>query len=122
KRFIEIKQEHGIDQRELLLMMNALGDWLPTTLHSSMFQLLIDSQGSEEQAARWGPLADEGRMIGCYAQTELGHGSNLARLETRATYVPETDEWDLHSPSLSSAKWWIGGLGVIATHALVQAK
>lgn len=28
--------------------------------------------------------------IGCYSQTELGHGSNLQGLETTATYNPST--------------------------------
>jgi hypothetical protein len=36
-----------------------------------------------------------------YAQTELGHGSNLAGLETTATLDKSTDEWVIHSPHLS---------------------
>ena len=58
----------------------------------------------------------------CYLQTELGHGTNVARLETTATYLPETEEFDLHSPTLTSTKWWIGALGKTATHGIVQAK
>ena len=61
-------------------------------------------------------------MIRCYLQTELGHGSNVARLETTSTYIPETHEFEINSPSLTSTKWWVGGLGKSATHGVVQAK
>lgn len=57
-----------------------------------------------------------------YAQTELGHGSNLSRLETTATLDIERDQWVINSPTQSSAKFWIGTLGKIANHAIVQAK
>ena len=46
----------------------------------------------------------------------------MARLETTATYLPDTEEFELHSPTLTSTKWWIGALGKTATHGVVQAK
>lgn len=58
----------------------------------------------------------------CYLQTELGHGTNVAALETTATYIPETREFELHSPTLTSSKWWVGALGKTATHGVVQAR
>ena len=58
----------------------------------------------------------------CYAQTELAHGSNVQGLETTATYLPDTKEFELHSPSLTASKWWIGGLGRAADHAVVMAQ
>ena len=58
----------------------------------------------------------------CYLQTELGHGSNVAALETTATYIPETQEFEINSPTLTSRKWWIGALGRTATHGVVQAQ
>ena len=61
-------------------------------------------------------------ILGCYLQTELGHGTNVSRLETTATYIPETQEFEIHSPNFTSSKWWIGGLGKTATHGVVQAK
>jgi acyl-CoA oxidase len=80
------------------------------------------SQGSPEQVAQYGTAAMNLSVIGAYAQTELGHGSNVAQLETTATYDPSTQEFDIHSPTLTSTKWWIGAMGKTATHAVVQAQ
>jgi acyl-CoA oxidase len=38
-------------------------------------------------------------------KTELGHGTFLRGLETRATYDPKTQEFILESPSLTAYKW-----------------
>lgn len=61
-------------------------------------------------------------MIGCYAQTELGHGSNILGLETTATFDKATDELIIHSPTPTSTKFWPGDLGRHATHAVVFAR
>ena len=60
--------------------------------------------------------------MGCYAQTELGHGSNVAGLETTATLDMNTDEFIIHSPTVTSTKFWPGGLGLWANHAVVCAR
>ncbi|OIT23516.1 peroxisomal acyl-coenzyme a oxidase 1, partial [Nicotiana attenuata] len=62
------------------------------------------------------------QIIGCYAQTELGHGSNVQGLESTATFDPQTDEFVIHSPTLTSSKWWPGGLGKVSTHAVLYAR
>ncbi|MBA0714393.1 hypothetical protein Golax_013367 [Gossypium laxum] len=87
-----------------------------------MFIPAIKGQGNEEQQQKWLPMAYKMQIIGCYAQTELGHGSNVQGLETTATFDPETDEFVIHSPTLTSSKWWPGGLGKVSTHALVYAR
>lgn len=61
-------------------------------------------------------------MIGCYAQTEMGHGSDVQNLETIATFDPKTDEFVLNSPTITSAKMWPGDLGVFANYAMVFAQ
>ena len=58
----------------------------------------------------------------CPPQTELGHGTFVRGLETTATYDPETQEFILHSPTLTSTKWWPGGMGKTSTHAVVMAR
>ncbi|KAM7491188.1 hypothetical protein LguiA_034109 [Lonicera macranthoides] len=93
-----------------------------TDLHWGMFVPAIEGQGTDEQKEKWLPLAYKMQIIGCYAQTELGHGSNVQGLETTATFDPQTDEFVLHSPTLTSSKWWPGGLGKISTHAVVYAR
>lgn len=42
-------------------------------------------------------------------QTELGHGTFIRGLETRATYDESREEFVLHSPTLTAYKWWPGG-------------
>ncbi|KAF5759747.1 putative acyl-CoA oxidase, acyl-CoA dehydrogenase/oxidase and middle domain superfamily [Helianthus annuus] len=93
-----------------------------TDLHWGMFIPAIEGQGTEEQKKKWLPLAQKMQIIGCYAQTELGHGSNVQGLETTATFDPQTDEFVIHSPTLTSSKWWPGGLGKVSTHAVVYAR
>ena len=69
-----------------------------------MFVPAIKGQGTDEQQQKWLPLAHKMQIIGCYAQTELGHGSNVQGLETTATFDPQTDEFIIHSPTLTSSK------------------
>lgn len=54
--------------------------------------------------------------------TELAHGSNVAGLETTATFDEETDEFIIHTPHLGATKWWIGGAAQTVTHAAVFAQ
>ncbi|ESQ52191.1 hypothetical protein EUTSA_v10016360mg [Eutrema salsugineum] len=91
-------------------------------LHWGMFVPAIKGQGTEEQKQKWLPLAYKLQIIGCYAQTELGHGSNVQGLETTATFDPHTDQFIIHSPTQTSSKWWPGGLGKVSTHAVVYAR
>lgn len=91
-------------------------------LHNGAFIPVINSQGTDEQIEKWIPPAEKFQILGCYAQTELGHGSNLSKLETTATFIKETDEWEINSTTFTASKWWIGGLGALSTHAVVQAR
>ena len=92
------------------------------TYHFEMFAKCILQFGSEEQAQKWMPLVNSVKIIGCYAQTELGHGSNVAGLETTATLDMNTDEFVIHTPSITATKFWQGNMGVQATHAIVFAR
>ncbi|SDA02894.1 BZ3500_MvSof-1268-A1-R1_Chr11-1g03206 [Microbotryum saponariae] len=88
----------------------------------SMFLKTLAEQSNEEQLKLFYEPAKNFEIIGCYAQTELGHGSNVQGLETIAVYQPESKTFKLQSPSLTAMKWWIGGLGRTADHAVVMAQ
>lgn len=60
--------------------------------------------------------------MGTYAQTELGHGSDVQNLETTATYDRNTDEFVVHCPSPTATKWWPGDMGLFSTHGAVYAQ
>lgn len=49
-------------------------------------------------------------------------GSNVAGLETTATFDEKTDEFIIHTPTISATKWWIGGAAHSATHCSVFAR
>ena len=91
-------------------------------LHQGMFIPTILNLGNEEQVAKWLPLAESNRILGCYAQTELGHGSDVQSLETEAVFDLKTDSFIINSPSLSATKWWIGELGVVANYTVTMAQ
>ena len=91
-------------------------------LHLGMFIPTIQGQADEEQKKYWMPRCVKLRVIGTYAQTELGHGTYIRGLETTATYDPSTEQFVIHSPTLTSTKWWPGGMGKTATHAIVMAR
>ncbi|KAI3918736.1 hypothetical protein MKX01_042056 [Papaver californicum] len=118
KRIIELR----LSEAEAAKLRFFVDEPAFTDLHWGMFVPAIKGQGTHEQQDKWLPLAYRMQIIGCYAQTELGHGSNVQGLETTATFDSETDEFVLHSPTLTSSKWWPGGLGKVSTHAVVYAR
>ncbi|GAM21273.1 hypothetical protein SAMD00019534_044480 [Acytostelium subglobosum LB1] len=63
------------------------------------------------------PGIQTGELLGCFAMTELGHGSNVRALETTATYDPETNEFIIQTPKRTATKWWIGN----ACHAVMSS-
>lgn len=60
--------------------------------------------------------------IGCFAMTELGHGSNVSSLETTATYHKASHTFTINSPTRTASKWWIGAAGKTATMSVVFAQ
>ncbi len=68
----------------------------------------IEGLGTKEQVDHWLPDIIATKHLGCFAMTELGHGSDVQNLETTLTYDPDTDEIVVNSPTPSSTKAYIG--------------
>ncbi|KAI9297992.1 acyl-CoA oxidase [Neoconidiobolus thromboides FSU 785] len=93
-------------------------------VHSGLFLGAIQGQATPNQLQYWikkGAITLNG-VTGCFAMTELGHGSNVAALETTATFDESSDEFIIHTPTLTATKWWIGGAAQTATHSAVYAQ
>jgi acyl-CoA oxidase len=61
-------------------------------------------------------------LLGCFAMTEIGHGSNVQGLETTAVYQPDSDDFVLHSPIYSAGKSYIGNAAEDGRLAVVFAQ
>ena len=87
-----------------------------------MFRISVENLCNAEQKAFWLPKIQNLDILGCYAQTEIAHGSNVAGLETTATLDKTKDEWVINTPSITAYKYWPGDLGRFTSHAIVFAR
>lgn len=101
---------HQIDQSLASIPMSAvLGMEKATFFLNSTFKSCIEMWGTDEQIEHWNRVLDKNAMfIGTYIQTELGHGTFVRGLETTATYDRATQQFVIHSPTLTSIKFWPG--------------
>ncbi|PYI29958.1 acyl-CoA oxidase, partial [Aspergillus indologenus CBS 114.80] len=109
---------HFVNLTERSQLTNAT----PFGLNFLMFRRTINRQGTAEQKRYWLPLIDRMEINGCYAQTELGHGSHVRGIETTATFDSTAGEFVLNSPTVTATKFWPGGLGLSCSHAVVAAR
>ncbi|KAI8329509.1 acyl-CoA dehydrogenase/oxidase C-terminal [Chlamydoabsidia padenii] len=100
------------------------GFWTRFGVHYGLFVGALQSNATPGQFGYWlerGALSLS-KLIGCFAMTEIGHGSNVPGLETTATFDEAADQFIIHTPTLTATKWWIGGAAHSATHAAVFAQ
>ena len=91
-------------------------------LHFGVFIPTIKYLGDDHQVAMWLKLSSDFKIIGTYAQTELGHGSDVQNLKTTATYDVINKEFVFHTPNLQAVKFWPGAVGKVATHTILMAR
>lgn len=90
-------------------------------VHSTLYIDSLLSLGTEKHI----PILDKAfsiQEIGCFAMTELGHGSNVGGIATTATFIPETREFEINTPNSLATKWWIGAAGQTAVKSTVFAQ
>jgi acyl-CoA oxidase len=87
-----------------------------------LFAGSIQRLGTEAHHHKY--LIDAGscQLMGCFAMTEIGHGSNVQALETTATYDPTHEQFIVHSPTFSAGKAYIGNAANDARMAVVFAQ
>ncbi|MEU2201807.1 acyl-CoA dehydrogenase [Isoptericola sp. NPDC019482] len=87
-----------------------------------LFGSAILHLGTPEQQDRLLPGAMDLSVPGAFAMTEIGHGSDVASVATTATYDPETEEFEIHTPFRAAWKEFLGNAAVHATAATVFAQ
>ncbi|MDT7701398.1 MAG: acyl-CoA oxidase [Pseudonocardiales bacterium] len=64
----------------------------------------------------------DGELLGCFAMTETGHGSDVQHLRTTATYDPSTREFVIDTPEPGARKDYIGNAARDGRMAVVFAQ
>jgi acyl-CoA oxidase len=123
------KKEHGgngdvgaaVTQIEMLAMSD-LSLMVKAGVQWGLFGGAIENLGTERHHEKYVKRIIDCDLLGCFAMTETGHGSDVQSLETTATYDPATEEFVIDSPTPTSRKDYIGGAAETARMAAVFAQ
>jgi len=110
------------ESNELIDIWNHFDNQLLCSVSKFMFIPCIIILGSDDQIEKYLEKSLKFEIVGAYAQTELGHGSDVRSLETTATFDRLANEFVIHTPTLTATKWWPGELGLNANHCICFAQ
>ena len=68
----------------------------------------IQSLGSKRHHQQYLKDTGDTKLLGCFAMTETGHGSNVRGIKTTATYIHKDKSIILHTPGKNDNKEYIG--------------
>lgn len=88
-------------------------------VHFFLWGGAIQFFGTKRHHDKWLRDTENYVVKGCFAMTELGHGSNVRGIETIAIYDSKTGEFVINTPCESAQKYWIGGAANHATHTII---
>lgn len=117
-----LSQDQDNIQRKILVLHRYNLDYGSLYLHFYAFMPAVELLASDEQAKKWLPLINDLKITGAYAQTEVGHGSDVQNLQTTAAYDQHSQELVFHTPNIGATKFWPGGLGKSTTHCVLYAR
>lgn len=87
-----------------------------------LFGSAVMHLGSPEHQDKWLPGIMSMEIPGCFAMTEIGHGSDVASIATTATYDPAAEEFIVNTPFRAAWKEYIGNAAVDGLAAVVFAQ
>jgi len=123
------KKEHGGNgdvgaavTRIEMLAMSDLSLMVKAGVQWGLFGGAVENLGTERHHQAYVRRIIDLDLVGCFAMTETGHGSDVQSLQTTATFDPSTEEFVIDSPKPSSRKDYIGGAAETARVAAVFAQ
>ncbi|GAA1076600.1 acyl-CoA dehydrogenase [Pseudonocardia alni] len=100
---------------DLSLLVKAGVQW-------GLFGGAVQVLGTERHHEQYLRKIIDGELLGCFAMTETGHGSDVQHLHTTATYDREAGEFVVHTPYPQARKEYIGNAARDGRMAVVFAQ
>ncbi|KAK9272966.1 hypothetical protein L1049_003346 [Liquidambar formosana] len=135
RQFLGLVREAGIrpfryvaeDPEKYFAVLEAVGSidmslGIKMGVQYSLWGGTVLNLGTKKHKDKYFEGIDNLEYPGCFAMTELHHGSNVQGLQTIAIFDPMTDEFIIDTPNDGAIKWWIGNAAVHGKFATVFAK